>query len=137
MTTTTIDLSRRPPVGAATRRMKGLMMRILKIVFLVVIAVAAVILAVANREPATLHLLPVSIELGFPTSITLPLFATIFGSMFVGILIGLVLEALRETSHRRNEREYKRKALLLDREVSRLAKKAGEEDDDILGISRA
>lgn len=118
-------------------RGKGLMMRILKIAVLAIVAVMAVILAVANRGPATLNLLPVSMDIGFPTSVTLPLFAVILASIFVGILIGLVLEALRETDHRRNEREFKRKAVVLDREVHRLAKKAGEEDDDILGISRA
>jgi uncharacterized integral membrane protein len=112
------------------------MMRLLKLLFLAVVAVAAVILAVANRDPVTLQLLPVTLELGFPVAVTLPLFGAIFAAVFVGILIGLVLEALRETRHRRGEREFKRKAAELDREVSRLARKAGEEDDDILGVRR-
>ncbi|MFT4791976.1 MAG: putative integral membrane protein [Paracoccaceae bacterium] len=112
------------------------MMRILKLLVLAVVAVAAVILAVANRDMTTLNLLPVSIDLGFPTSATLPLFTVILASVFVGILIGLVLEALRETEHRRNERDLTRKTAVLNREVHRLAKKAGEEDDDILGIRR-
>lgn len=112
-------------------------MRILKILFLIVVAVAAVFLAVANRDPVTLNLLPVAFDIGIPTSVTAPKFVIIFAAVFVGLLIGLVLEALRETRHRRAEREYKRKAAVLDREVSRLARKAGEEDDDILGIKRA
>lgn len=113
------------------------MMRILKILLLIAVAVVAVILAVANRGLVTVNLLPVSMDLGIPNSASLPLFAVVLVSVFVGILIGLVLEALRETDHRRNEREFKRKAVVLDREVHRLAKKAGEEDDDILGIRRA
>lgn len=113
-------------------------MRLLKILFLVLVAVVLVVLAVANRHMVELNLLPVSdLDLGFPTTVTIPAFAAVFGAMFVGIVVGLVLEALRESYHRKNEREFKRKAMVLDREVHRLAKKAGEEDDDILGIKRA
>lgn len=113
-------------------------MRLLKILFLVLVAVVLVVLAVANRHVIQLNLLPVSdFDPGFPTSVNIPAFAAVFGAMFVGIVVGLVLEALRESYHRRNEREYKRKAMVLDREVHRLARKAGEEDDDILGIKRA
>ena len=115
-------------------------MRLIKILFLVIVAAALVILAVANRHEVTVNLLPVdpaSLGLEITQSVTLPVFTALFGALFLGIVIGLVLEALRESYHRRNEREYKRKAMVLDREVHRLAKKAGEEDDDILGVKRA
>ncbi|MGG7565311.1 LapA family protein [Rhodovulum sp. DZ06] len=112
-------------------------MRLLKILFLALVAIALVVLAVANRASATLNLLPVDIDLGFPTSFTMPLFVWLFAALFLGVIVGLVLEALRESYHRKNERAYKREAAKLDREVKRLARKAGEEDDDILGIKHA
>lgn len=112
-------------------------MRLIKILFLVLVLVAGVIIAVANRDPMIFNLVPVQADLGVPTSFELPVFIVVFGALFLGIVIGLVLEALREGYHRKNEREFKRKAAVLDREVHRLARKAGEEDDDILGIKRA
>lgn len=115
-------------------------MRFLKYLFLFVVAVAAILLAIANRGPLTLRALPEGILIpgaeGLPLAATLPIFVWIFLAVFLGVIIGLVLEALRESYHRKNERQLRREARRLDAENRRLAQKAGEEDDDILGLTR-
>ena len=115
-------------------------MRYLKYLFLIVVAVAAILLAIANRGPVTLSALPEGVTVpgaeGLPTSVTLPVYLAVFLSVFLGVVIGLVLEMLRETDHRKAERRFKREAERLERENKRLTAKAGEEDDDILGPTK-
>lgn len=115
-------------------------MRYLKYLFLIVVAVAAILLAIANRGSITLFWLPEGVAVpgaeGLPTSVTLPVYLAIFLAVFLGVVIGLVLEMLRETDHRKAERRLKREAARLDQENRRLAAKAGEEDDDILGLTK-
>lgn len=114
-------------------------MRFIKILFLVLVAICAVILAVANRGPVTLHLWPDGMILpeavaAWPSQVTLPIYAAALIAVFVGILVGVVMELLRESGHRRRERQFEREAARLQRENKRLAKKAGEDEDDILGL---
>lgn len=115
-------------------------MRYLKYLFLIVVAVAAILLAIANRGPVTLSALPPGVTApgaeGLPTSVTLPVYLAVFLSVFLGVVIGLVLEMMRESEHRKAERRFKREAERLDQENRRLAAKAGEEDDDILGLTK-
>ena len=89
-------------------------MRYLKYLFLIVVAVAAILLAIANRGPVTLSALPEGVTVpgaeGLPTSVTLPVYLAVFLSVFLGVVIGLVLEMLRETDHRKAERRFKREA---------------------------
>lgn len=116
-------------------------MRYVKILFLVIVAVAAVILAIANRGPVTLRLWPEAMTMpepiaSWPHEVTLPIYVALLAAVFLGLLIGMVLELLRETDHRRQERRYKAEAAKLKQENQRLAKKAGEDEDDILGLGR-
>jgi uncharacterized integral membrane protein len=116
--------------------------RYLKILFLILVAVAAVILAVANRGPVTLRLVPEGVDVPgvtgqISTEATLPVYIAMLAAVFVGLLVGLVLEALRESDHRKAERRYRKEAQRLEAENRRLAAKAGEEDDDILGLTRS
>jgi len=115
--------------------------RYLKYLFLIVVALAAVLLAIANRGPVTLRWLPEGMTVpgaeGIPTEVSLPIYIAIFLAVFLGILVGLVLEMLRESEHRKKERLYRKEAERLDAENRRLAAKAGEEDDDILGLTRS
>ena len=52
-------------------------MRTLKLLLLGLILLAVVVLAVANREAVTLHLLPQGLDRVMPLSIELPLFVVI------------------------------------------------------------
>lgn len=115
-------------------------MRYLKVLILIVVAVAAVLLAIANRGPVTLRWLPEGVTVpgveGFPTELTLPIYIVLFAAIFLGILVGVALEMARERDHRKQERLYKKETVRLETENKRLAAKAGEEDDDILGLTR-
>ena len=82
----------------------------------------------------TLRLAPEGFPLPFPASIELPLFIVLLAAVLFGVVIGLFLELARERRHRKAERMYHHEARTLTREVKRLAQKAGEEDDDILGL---
>ena len=109
-------------------------MRFLKLLILGLLCVVAVFLAAANRGWVTLRLAPEGFPLPFPASIELPLFIVLLAAVLFGVVIGLFLELARERRHRKAERMYHHEARTLKREVKRLAQKAGEEDDDILGL---
>ena len=76
--------------------------RAIKYVFLISVAVALVVLAMANRDPVTLTLLPQELALwsGVDLTIELPLFVVILGGVATGVLWGFVWEWLREHRHR-------------------------------------
>lgn len=116
-------------------------MRYVKYLFLCLVAVAAVVLAIANRGPVSVRLWPEGMIVpeplaSWPNEVTLPVYVLVFAATFLGIAVGLVLELLRETEHRRQERRYKAEAARLQAENQRLARKAGEEEDDILSLGR-
>jgi putative membrane protein len=109
-------------------------MRTLKLLLLGLILVAIVVLALANREVVTLHLLPEGMARVMPLSIQLPLFVVSLLSIVVGMLIGYLLEWLREHKHRRRASQKSREAAQLNREVERLRKDSGKPEDDVLAL---
>jgi hypothetical protein len=79
----------------------------LKALILLPVAVAVVLLAVANRGPVTLSFDPFS--RGAPDfAITVPLFAVIFIAVMLGVVIGGVGAWLAQAKHRRAQRRYRR-----------------------------
>ena len=95
------------------------MIRFLKALILLPVAVLVVLLAVANRAPVTLSLDPFSQDAPeFATQ--LPLFAVIFAAVAVGVLIGGVATWLAQGKNRRERRQYRREATQLRSESERL-----------------
>ena len=109
-------------------------MRTLKLLVLGLILLAIVVLALANREVVTLHLLPEGMARVMPLSIQLPLFVVSLLSIVVGMLLGYLLEWLREHKHRRRASQKSREAAQLNREVERLRKESGKPEDDVLAL---
>ena len=109
-------------------------MRTLKLLLLGLILLAIVVLALANREVVTLHLLPEGMARVMPLSIQLPLFVVSLLSIVVGMLLGYLLEWLREHKHRRRASQKSREAAQLNREVERLRKETGKPEDDVLAL---
>lgn len=99
------------------------MIRFLKALVLLPIAILIVLLAVANRQMVTLSLDPFS-QAAPEFAIGLPLFAVIFGAVMVGVVIGGIAAWLAEGKHRRERRRYRREANTLRSETERL--KAGK-----------
>ncbi len=111
-------------------------MRYLRYLFLGVLGVVLVTVAVANRNPVTLNLLPpdVAALTGFSWSVTLPLFLVVFAALVVGILLGFVWEWLREHRHRAEADYQRRQSARLEREVKALRTPAPGSQDEVLAL---
>jgi uncharacterized integral membrane protein len=95
------------------------MIRFLKALILLPVAVLIVLLAVANRAPVQLSLDPFSQDAP-EIATNLPLFAVIFASVMIGIVIGGTATWLSQGKHRRARRRYRREVGHLRTETERL-----------------
>lgn len=84
------------------------------------LAVAAVVVAVANRQPAALELWP------FPVVLELPIYLLLLVPLGAGLLIGFALAWLSQARWRRRARQNRRRVESLEREVAVLRQKAAE-----------
>jgi lipopolysaccharide assembly protein A len=109
-------------------------MRLLRLVILGLILVAIVVLALANRGPVTLNLLPEGLSRLMPLSVQLPLFVVILLSIVTGMILGYLLEWLREHKHRRRASQKAREVERLGRDVDRLRRQTGRAEDDVLAL---
>ncbi len=110
-------------------------MRTVRYIFLVAIAVVLITIAMANRGPLTIRVLPESLEgiLGLSWDVTLPTFAILLGAVLAGMLIGFVWEWLREHKYRANASQERKERERLEREVKKVAP-APEKGDDVLAL---
>jgi uncharacterized integral membrane protein len=93
--------------------------RFLKALVLLPIAILVVLLAVANRAPVTLSLDPFS--QGTPEfAVQVPLFAVIFAAVMLGVVIGGVASWLAQGKHRKSRRQLRRETRQLRYETERL-----------------
>ncbi len=95
------------------------MIRFLKALILLPIAILVVLLAVANRAPVTLSLDPFS-QTEPEFAMQLPLFAVIFAAVMVGVLIGGMASWLSQGKNRKAGRRFRREANQLRHETERL-----------------
>lgn len=112
------------------------MMRYLRLALLGLLGLALLTLALANRELATLRLLPEELGayLGFNWALDLPLFVIVFGGIVAGLLIGFVWEWFREHKHRAAAAQARREATRLEAQVTRLREEKAGEEDEILAL---
>ncbi|MBF9047829.1 DUF1049 domain-containing protein [Rhodobacterales bacterium LSUCC0031] len=112
-------------------------MRSVKYLFLFFVAIALVLMALANRETVVVEMIPETLVgwFGIQYAIGLPLFVVILGAVMVGILVGFVWEWLREHRYRADARTHKRAAQSLAREVTSLKGGTGNDPkDEILAL---
>jgi putative membrane protein len=111
-------------------------MRYIRYLFLALVALALVVVALANRGPVTVRLVPDEFApfLPLPNEFSLPMFLVIFGAIIVGLLIGFVWEWFREHAQRAEAARRKRELNRLEREVKGLREKTGEGRDDVLAL---
>lgn len=112
------------------------MIRYIKYFILAVIAIGLVVLALANRDPVTLRVLPenLALWLGWSFAIQLPLFLVILGGVVIGLLVGFIWEWLREHRHRAEAKTHRREKQKLEREVQTLKGKQNEGRDEVLAL---
>jgi uncharacterized integral membrane protein len=99
------------------------MIRFLKALILLPVAIFIVLLAVANRSPVTLSLDPFSGP-NPEFAVQLPLFAIIFAAVMAGVVIGGVATWLAQGKHRRARRQFRREVGQLRHETERLRTQA-------------
>jgi uncharacterized integral membrane protein len=112
------------------------MIRFLKLLLLALIAVALLVVALANRQIVTLSLLtPELVELtGVESQVDLPLYFVGFGGVAIGLMIGFILEWLRETKHRREVTKRQKQVRALKQEVNRLRGEKNAGKDEVLAL---
>ncbi|WP_244868027.1 LapA family protein [Vannielia litorea] len=112
------------------------MIRYLRWGFLALLAVVLVTLALANREPVTLKLLPGELAdlLGLPYQITLPLFLSLFAMIALGILVGFIWEWFREHKHRAEAARQAKEARRAKKELDQVKRETGQEQDEVLAL---
>lgn len=112
------------------------MIRWLRYIFLILLALTLVTVAAANRAPVVLRLLPEDLAAVFGASwaVEVPLFLVIFGGIVAGLAIGFVWEWFREMKHRSRAASGAREIARLERELAALRDAKGEVQDDVLAI---
>jgi uncharacterized integral membrane protein len=90
----------------------------LKALILLPVAIAVVLLAVANRGPVSLSFDPIGADSRL--TLTVPLFAVIFAAVMLGVVIGGVGAWLAQAKHRKAERRYRREIHHLRSDAERL-----------------
>lgn len=114
-------------------------MKYIRYAFWTVIALAFVIVALANRDVVTVALLPQGLGelIGFNISLTMPLFLILGGAVAAGLLLGLVWEWLRERGYRRDATVARAEADRLQTQITR-ERASGvptvQRDDDVLAL---
>lgn len=111
-------------------------MRYVRYAFYGTLGLALLTIALANRGPVTLQLLPEEIAAfaDWNYSVTLPLFLVILGFIVFGLAIGYAAEWLREHKHRAAASENRRERQRLEREVDKLKTPAPGSGDEVLAI---
>jgi uncharacterized integral membrane protein len=112
------------------------MIRFLKALLLLPVAIIVVLLAVANRAPVRLSLDPFSQDAPeFATEV--PLYAVILAAVMVGVVIGGVGAWLSQSKHRRARRQYSREARQLRTDSERMRAKAAPAPSGALALPPA
>ena len=112
------------------------MLKYLRYLVLLAIALCLLTVALANRAPVTLKALPEDLA-GLAAAqwqVDLPLFVVIFGGVAIGLLIGFVWEWLREHRHRSIASSKTREAARLQRELAVMRDTKGAPQDDVLAL---
>ncbi len=108
-------------------------MRVIRLLFLGVLAVALITVAMANRDPLSVRLLPAEISrvVGFDWEITLPTFVVLFAAGVIGLALGFLWEWLREHKHRARAASERKERQRLEQEVSKTGISSAADDDVI------
>ncbi len=111
-------------------------MRYLRIILLLLLAIALISVALANRDVVVVHLLPLDLSalFGIDWALQLPMFLVIFTSIIIGVLIGFVWEWLREHKHRAAARQSTKAVSKLERELATMRDATSLPKDDVLAI---
>lgn len=97
------------------------MKQLLKLLFLVPLALAVVAVAVANRHPVVIYLDPFAGPAPEGTQITVQLFVVLGVAIIIGVIFGGVATYLEQGRYRRAARRARREVDSLRAEIARLS----------------
>lgn len=111
-------------------------MRLIRLSFVVLLAIILIAVALANRDIVTLNAFPANLGqyLGGQWAVSLPLFLVIFLAFALGMLAGLIWEYLREAHIRREARRRSGEVQRLEQEVNHLRDRHASPRDEVLAI---
>lgn len=111
-------------------------MRVIKTLFLLVVAACLIVLGVGNMAPVDLFLVPERVS-GTAMSLQgVPLAAVIMLAVLLGLIIGQVLEFLREGKYRRRMNDGLREIARLRADNDALKRQIADPDDDLPKIPK-
>ncbi|WP_134679905.1 lipopolysaccharide assembly protein LapA domain-containing protein [Paracoccus ravus] len=111
-------------------------MRLIRLCLVFVLALVLILVAVANRAPITVNLVPESLSrfTQGQWSMTMPAFLALFLAMVFGLILGLVWEWLREHGLRAEAKARARELARLEREMGDLRRNHAQPKDEVLAI---
>ncbi len=111
-------------------------MRYLRYLILAALALAFVTVALANRGPVSIMLLPedLAMLLGWQARAEVPVFVVLGLGALMGLVIGFVWEWLREHKHRKVARVQTRAVSKLERELAAMKDQTSLPQDDVLAL---
>ncbi|MEN8840254.1 MAG: LapA family protein [Octadecabacter sp.] len=111
-------------------------MKYIRYTFWGIVAIALIIVGMANRDIVTLRAMPEALAdpLGISPDIQMPLFMALFIGVGVGLLIGFLWEWVREHRMRADARATGRERDALKREVDSLKTEKHEGKDEIVAL---
>lgn len=112
------------------------MIRYLRYIFLAGLALVLLTVALANRAPVQVRLLPDDLAAltGLTWAVEAPLFLIIFAGILAGVLIGFVWEWFREMRIRTDARGKSREVARLERELAVMRDTVSVPKDDVLAL---
>jgi putative membrane protein len=115
------------------------MIRYLRYLVLAVLAILLVSLAMANRAPVALRMLPEDLALlfGMNYEVQVPLFLVVFGGIALGLTLGFAWEWAREHKHRAAAASGNRQVARLERELAVMKDSSSSPRDEVLALLNA
>ena len=112
------------------------MRRYFRYAWLIALALACLVLAMANRTPVTLSLLPDDLAglLNWQLRVELPLFLVLALGVVMGLGLGFVWEWLRAHKHRKVARVQTRAVSKLERELAAMKDQTSLPQDPVLAL---
>lgn len=111
-------------------------MRYIRYASIAIFAIALVLIALANRAPVTLRVLPDELAglAALNPTYNLPLFLVIFIGILAGLIVGFIWEWIREAGERAAAARQMRELASLRAEVKRLKGEKHRGKDEVLAL---
>jgi len=111
-------------------------MRYIRYASIAIFAIALVLIALANRAPVTLRVLPDEMAglAALNPTYDLPLFLVIFIGILAGLVVGFIWEWIREAGERAAAARQMRELASLRAEVKRLKGEKHRGKDEVLAL---